>query len=65
MVYGTAYCSMDNQAILKTLGCADSKILSEHARDQIFDKITEQVDILGWAVHIISPTTISNCSFRR
>lgn len=65
MVYGTSYCSVDNQAILKTLGCADSKVLSEQARDDIFDGITKQSEILGWAVHIISPTTISNCSFRR
>ncbi|XP_060853802.1 ribonuclease H2 subunit A [Rhopalosiphum padi] len=65
MVYGTSYCSVDNQAILKSLGCADSKVLSEQARDEIFDGITKQSEILGWAVHIISPTTISNCSFRR
>ncbi|VVC40714.1 Hypothetical protein CINCED_3A014268 [Cinara cedri] len=65
MVYGTAYCSMNNQTILKTLGCADSKVLTENARDEIFDNINKQADILGWAVHIISPTTISNCSFRR
>lgn len=65
MVYGTAYCAMDNQTILTTLKCADSKILSEHVRDEIFDNITKQDNILGWAVHIISPTTISNCSFRR
>lgn len=65
MVYGTCYCSMNNQIVLKTLRCADSKALSENARDEIFDGITKQADILGWAVHVISPTTISNCSFRR
>lgn len=65
MVYGTTYCSIENQTVLKTLGCADSKALSEQARDDIFDNITKQADILGWAVHLISPTTISNCSFRR
>lgn len=65
MVYGTSYCSVDNQTVLKTLGCADSKALTEKTRDDIFDGITEQAEILGWAVHIISPTTISNCSFMR
>lgn len=65
MVYGTSYCSMESQDILKTLGCADSKALSEQARDEIFDGITKSIDVIGWAVHIISPTTISNCSFRR
>uniref|UniRef100_A0A2S2QCN9 Ribonuclease n=1 Tax=Sipha flava TaxID=143950 RepID=A0A2S2QCN9_9HEMI len=64
MVYGTSYCSIDNQSVLKTLGCADSKVLSEQARDEIFDGINNQGDLLGWAVHIISPTTISNCSFK-
>lgn len=65
MVYGTCYCSIDNQSVLKTLKCADSKALTEQCRDGIFDGITEQAEILGWAVHIISPTTISNCSFMR
>lgn len=65
MVYGTSYCTIDNQDILKTLGCADSKVLSEKSRDEIFDSITKKGDVLGWAVHIISPSTISNCSFRR
>lgn len=65
MVYGTSYCSVDNQTVLKTLGCADSKALTEQARDDIFDGINEQAAVLGWAVHLISPTTISNCSFRR
>jgi len=65
MVYGTSYCSVDNQPVLKTLGCADSKALTEKTRDDIFDGIAEQAEILGWAVHVISPTTISNCSFMR
>lgn len=65
MVYGTSYCSVDNQDVLKTLGCDDSKVLSEQARDEIFDGITNKNDVLGWAVHIIAPNTISNCSFRR
>jgi len=65
MVYGTAYCSVNNETILKTLKCADSKSLSEEARDGIFDNISKQVELLGWAVHIISPTTISNCSLMR
>lgn len=65
MVYGTSYCSIDDQSVLPKLGCADSKVLSEQARDAIFDGITKQNNLLGWAVHIISPTTISNCSFKR
>ncbi|XP_050543105.1 ribonuclease H2 subunit A [Daktulosphaira vitifoliae] len=65
MVYGTSFCCADNQEILKALGCADSKVLTEQARDDIFDGITKQNNLLGWAVHIISPNTISNCNFRR
>lgn len=65
MVYGTSYCTVDSQNVLKTLGCADSKALTEQARDDIFDGITKEADTLGWAVHIISPCTINNCSFRR
>lgn len=68
MVYGIAYCVKENDEILKTLGCADSKQLTEEKRDVIFNDICTQDYVttsLGWAVDIISPNDISNSMLRR
>lgn len=67
-MYGIAYCVKQDDEILKTLGCADSKQLTEEKRDLIFNKIcTEEYSTtsLGWAVDIISPNDISNSMLRR
>lgn len=68
MVYGVAYCPITQKDILKNLGCADSKALTEEKRDEIFTKmLTEQesLDNVGWAAEIISPNYISNSMYRR
>ncbi|XP_059618587.1 ribonuclease H2 subunit A [Phlebotomus argentipes] len=68
LVYGISFCSMTNTDVLKDLGCADSKQLTEEKRDAIFYNINSQTTALedmGWAVEIISPHYISNCMLRR
>lgn len=68
MVYGIAFCAKPKEAILKTLGCADSKQLTEEKRDEIFEKVNQETDALqwtGWAVDIISPSEISTSMLRR
>lgn len=68
MVYGIAFCPISKQSLLKDLGCADSKQLTEEQRELIFvnsnqkDYSTESV---GWAVDLISPNDISNSMLRR
>lgn len=68
MVYGIAFCLKEKDEILKTLGCADSKQLTEEKRDVIFNDICTKdyaTSNLGWAVEVISPNVISNSMLRR
>ena len=65
MVYGICYCVKKEDEILKTLGCADSKSLTEEKREDIYKKLCEETKCLGWAVDIISPNRISNCMLKR
>lgn len=68
MVYGIAFCPLIKPDILKTLGCADSKQLTEEKRDVIFNDICTKEYAntnMAWAVEVISPNVISNSMFRR
>lgn len=68
MVYGIAFCVKSKDSLLKDLGCADSKQLTEEKRDEIFENTNQQDEPLayaGWAVDIISPNEISTCMMRR
>lgn len=68
MVYGIAFCPLENDEVLKTLGCADSKQLTEEKRENIFDDINTKEyakDTVGWAVEVISPNQISQSMLRR
>ncbi|KAJ8723336.1 hypothetical protein PYW08_003248 [Mythimna loreyi] len=68
MVYGVAYCPVNQTKVLQDLGCADSKALTEEKRDDIFTKMLTQEDSLnniGWVAEVISPNYISNSMYRR
>lgn len=65
MVYGITYCPESRAEELKTIGCADSKTLSEDQREKLFEKLDSMGEFVGWAVEVISPNTICNSMFRR
>lgn len=68
MVYGIAFCALGKREALKELGCADSKQLTEEKREIIFQDMNAKEyakSVMGWAVHVISPDTISRSMFRR
>lgn len=65
MVYGSAFCPINEQSILVQLECADSKVLNEEKRDDIFSNICKSSKVMGWAVEIISPNTICNSMLSR
>ncbi|XP_030758124.1 ribonuclease H2 subunit A-like [Sitophilus oryzae] len=65
MVYGTAFIPINEQTLLETLECADSKVLTEEKRDNIFEKICDQSGKIGWGVEIIAPTSICNSMLSR
>lgn len=60
MVYGIAFCPLSEDGLPKALGCADSKALTEEKRNEIFEKICESSDKIGWAVEVIAPNSICN-----
>lgn len=62
MVYGIAFCPLNEAQHLKTLGCADSKQLSENDRERIFNDMCVKEyahSNIGWAIDVISPSYIS------
>lgn len=68
MVYGIAFCPISKQKLLKDLGCADSKQLTEVQRDEIFVNANQKeysTESVGWAVDLISPSEISSSMSRR
>lgn len=68
MVYGIAFCPLEKAEVLKTLGCADSKQLTEEKREIIFNDICTKEYAntnVAWAVEVISPNVISNSMLRR
>ena len=44
---------------------ADSKVLSEEKREELFRCIDSSSHLLGWRVEILSPNDISNCMLHR
>ncbi|XP_043261036.1 ribonuclease H2 subunit A [Colletes gigas] len=65
MVYGISYAPLSRKELLKNLGCADSKSLTEEKRDAIFDNICNNSDAIGWAVDTISPNVIATSMHSR
>ncbi|XP_045769619.1 ribonuclease H2 subunit A [Maniola jurtina] len=68
MVYGVAYCPLSQTDVLKSLGCADSKALTEEKRDDILLKMLTDENArnnVGWIAEVISPNYISNSMYRR
>jgi ribonuclease H2 subunit A len=65
MVYAVAYTTCDDKEKLKGIGFADSKQLKPEERDSLFDRILEESQWMGWAVHALSPQDISESMLRR
>uniref|UniRef100_A0A336N4G5 Ribonuclease n=1 Tax=Culicoides sonorensis TaxID=179676 RepID=A0A336N4G5_CULSO len=68
MVYGIAFCPKSKDEVLKDLGCADSKQLTEEKREEIFVDLNKEdyaKNCVGWAVEVISPNVISTSMNRR
>jgi len=65
MVYGIAFCPVDKNSDLKQLGVDDSKKLTEDQREEMLNKVFENNDYIGWAIHLLSPTFISTSMYRR
>ncbi|XP_061882199.1 ribonuclease H2 subunit A-like [Entelurus aequoreus] len=65
MVYGICFCPVSKKEALKALKVADSKTLSEAERENLFQNLDEAKGFIGWALHILSPNTISTSMLQR
>jgi len=65
MVYATCYCPISKIETLNNLGFADSKTLSEHSRNILFDVINKNSNIFGWMATACSPQDISKHMLRK
>ncbi|XP_061685364.1 ribonuclease H2 subunit A isoform X1 [Syngnathoides biaculeatus] len=65
MVYGICFCPISKKEDLKSLNVADSKTLSEAERENLFQQLDDAKSFVGWALHILSPNTISTSMLQR
>lgn len=65
MVYGTCFSPLTIKKEVEEIGFADSKTLTEEQREDLFKKIADASDRIGWIVDVLSPNFISNAMLRR
>jgi len=65
MVYGISFCPVSKNKDLKALGVDDSKALTEEQREKLLDKVLDNNDYIGWAIHLLSPNYISTSMNKR
>jgi len=65
MVYGTCFSPLSLKKEVEEIGFADSKTLNEEQREDLFKKIADASDRIGWIVDVLSPNFISNAMLRR
>ena len=65
MVYGIAFCPISKNKDLKELGVDDSKALTEEKREELLQKLFDNKDYIGYAIHVLSPQYISSSMYRR
>ncbi|KAI9298848.1 ribonuclease-like protein H2 large subunit [Neoconidiobolus thromboides FSU 785] len=61
MVYSACYHIPGMEDDFKDLGFDDSKVLNEIQRESLFEKINQNSDRIGYAIHSLSPSYISSC----
>ena len=58
MVYGSAFCAVDDEPALKAMGFMDSKVLTEAKRDQLWAEL-QRVGYIGWAIRVLEAAEIA------
>lgn len=65
MVYGTCYVPRSQEAKLRTMGCMDSKMLTEGKRDILFSKLNDASSYCGWGITVLPPSWICESQLKR
>ena len=64
MVYGSAFCAVDDEHRLRKMGFNDSKQLTEAKREQLWNDM-QTLDFIGWKIRSLEATEISEGMLRR
>jgi ribonuclease H len=64
MVYGSAFCRVEDEARLKAMGFADSKTLTEAKRESLWAEL-QSVGFIGWRIRVLHAQEISSAMLRR
>lgn len=64
MVYGSAFCRVQDEARLKAMGFADSKTLTEAKRESLWSEL-RSVGFIGWRIRVLHAQEISSGMLRR
>jgi len=58
MVYGSAFCAVDDEPKLRKMGFMDSKQLTEAKRDSLWDQV-QASGFIGWRIRVLQAKEIS------
>jgi ribonuclease H2 subunit A len=64
MVYGSAFCAVDDESKLKGMGFNDSKQLTEAKREQLWEEL-QTCGFIGWRIRVLEAAEISEGMLRR
>ena len=64
MVYGSAFCAVEDEDKLRAMGFNDSKQLTEAKRDQLWEEL-QSVGFIGWRIRVLDAPEISEGMLRR
>ena len=64
MVYGSAFCAVEDEERVKKMGFMDSKQLTEAKREQLWAEL-QQCGFIGWRIRVLDAKEISEGMLRR
>ena len=64
MVYGSAFCAVEDEEKLRKMGFMDSKQLTEEKRDKLWAALQKE-GFIGWRIRVLQATEISEGMLRK
>ena len=64
MVYGSAFCAVDDEKKLRAMGFNDSKQLTEAKRDSLWGEL-QSCGFIGWRIRVLDAKEIAEGMLRR
>ena len=64
MVYGSAFCAVEDEPRLRSMGFMDSKQLTEAKRDQLWAEL-QTCGFIGWSIRVLDAKFIAGGMLRK